>query len=152
MKWSAEVSRVSHIELICLLPHMPKSSVDFLCVCQSVSLQKKSIGNFLLQFESTSCLNFQYPSATQHFKWPGNAQLLCNMCILVIENVKKSFLYWWFPYRPFMHQQSAHYGGSYRCRLRVFSAATTQVDQTVVDAGCSKDAGPCIHQQSTRLL
>ena len=33
-----------------------------------------------------------------------------------------------------------------------FSAATTQVDQTVVDAGCSKDAGPCIHQQSTRLL
>jgi len=40
------------------------------------------------------------------------------------------------------------------CRLpvRVFSAATTQVDQTVVDAGCSKDAGPCIHQQSTRLL
>ena len=50
--------------------------------------------------------------------------------------------------------QSAHYGRSYRCRLpvRVFSAATTQVDQTVVDAGCSKDAGPCIHQQSTRLL
>ena len=50
--------------------------------------------------------------------------------------------------------QSAHYGGSYRCRLpvRIFSAATTQVDQTVVDAGCRKDAGPCIHQQSTRLL
>ena len=39
-----------------------------------------------------------------------------------------------------------------RLPVRVFSAATTQVDQTVVDAGCSKDAGPCIHQQSTRLL
>ena len=38
------------------------------------------------------------------------------------------------------------------CRSGFFSAATTQVDQTVVDAGCSKDAGPCIHQQSIRLL
>jgi len=49
--------------------------------------------------------------------------------------------------------QSAHYGGSYRCCLpvRILLAATTQVDQTVVDAGCSKDAGPCLHQQSTRL-
>ena len=38
------------------------------------------------------------------------------------------------------------------CRSGFFSAATTQVDQTVVDAGCSKDAGPCIYHYCNQLF
>jgi len=39
-----------------------------------------------------------------------------------------------------------------RLKASFLAATAPQVHQTVVDAGCSKDAGPCFHQQSTRLL